>query len=61
MAGVYDKRKVLDLSWGIAGPMTAMLLGDNGAIVTKLQPPGAHTHDGELSVCLKRLPFQTRL
>lgn len=40
MAGVLDKLKVLDLSWGIAGPMTAMLLADNGAQVTKIEPPG---------------------
>ncbi|HKY89911.1 MAG TPA: CoA transferase [Nevskiaceae bacterium] len=48
MAGVYDKLKVLDLSWGIAGPMTAMLLGDNGADVTKIEPPGGDPHRGQL-------------
>jgi crotonobetainyl-CoA:carnitine CoA-transferase CaiB-like acyl-CoA transferase len=31
---------VLDLSWGIAGPMTGMLLADSGAEVTKIEPPG---------------------
>jgi crotonobetainyl-CoA:carnitine CoA-transferase CaiB-like acyl-CoA transferase len=40
MAGVLEKLKVLDLTSGIAGPMTAMLLGDNGADVTKIEPPG---------------------
>ena len=40
MAGVLDGLDVLDLSWGISGPMTAMLLGDNGARVTKIEPPG---------------------
>lgn len=40
MAGVLDKLKVLDLTSGIAGPMTAMLLGDNGAEVIKIEPPG---------------------
>lgn len=40
MAGVLDKLKVLDLTSGIAGPMTTMLLGDNGADVTKIEPPG---------------------
>ena len=33
MAGVLDGVKVLDLSWGIAGPMTGMLLADLGAEV----------------------------
>ncbi|HYX12436.1 MAG TPA: CoA transferase, partial [Candidatus Acidoferrum sp.] len=40
MPGVFDGLRVLDLSWGIAGPMTTMLLADNGALVTKVEPPG---------------------
>ena len=39
MTGVLDGIKVLDLSWGIAGPMTAMLLGDHGADVTRIERP----------------------
>jgi crotonobetainyl-CoA:carnitine CoA-transferase CaiB-like acyl-CoA transferase len=39
-AGVLDGVRVLDLSWGIAGPMTGMLLADHGASVTKIEPPG---------------------
>ena len=35
MAGVFDGLRVLDLSWGTAGPMTTMLLADNGAEVTR--------------------------
>ena len=27
MSGVLEGLKVLDLSWGVAGPMTGMLLG----------------------------------
>ena len=40
MAGVFDGLRVLDLSWGTAGPMTTMLLADNGAEVTRIEPPG---------------------
>src|SRR5579863_7862444 len=40
MSGVLDGVSVLDLSWGIAGPMTTMLLADHGARVTKIEPPG---------------------
>lgn len=39
MAGVFDGLSVLDLSWGVAGPMTTMLLADNGAAVTRIEPP----------------------
>ena len=40
MAPVLHDLTVLDLSRGIAGPMTAMLLADNGARVIKVEPPG---------------------
>ena len=40
MAGVFDGLEVLDLSWGSAGPMTTMLLADNGARVTRIESPG---------------------
>jgi crotonobetainyl-CoA:carnitine CoA-transferase CaiB-like acyl-CoA transferase len=39
MAGVFAGLRVLDLSWGIAGPMTTMMLVDNGAQVTRIEPP----------------------
>jgi crotonobetainyl-CoA:carnitine CoA-transferase CaiB-like acyl-CoA transferase len=39
MTGVLDGLRVLDLSWGIAGPVTAMLLGDHGAAVTRIEHP----------------------
>jgi crotonobetainyl-CoA:carnitine CoA-transferase CaiB-like acyl-CoA transferase len=37
--GVLSGLKVLDLSWGISGPMTTMLLADEGAQVTKIDRP----------------------
>jgi len=48
MAGVLDGLRVLDLSWGIAGPMTAMLLADHGAQVTKIEPPGGDPFRSQL-------------
>ncbi|MDR3419399.1 MAG: CoA transferase [Nevskia sp.] len=48
MAAVLEGLRVLDLSWGIAGPMTAMLLGDQGAIVTKIEPPGGDPFRNQL-------------
>jgi crotonobetainyl-CoA:carnitine CoA-transferase CaiB-like acyl-CoA transferase len=39
MAGAFEGLKVLDLSWGSAGPMTTMFLADNGAQVTRIEPP----------------------
>lgn len=37
--GVHDGLRVLDLSWGISGPMTTMLLADQGAEVTRVERP----------------------
>ena len=40
MPGVFDGVRVLDLSTGTAGPMTAMMLADMGAAVTRVDRPG---------------------
>ncbi|MFK7896831.1 MAG: CaiB/BaiF CoA transferase family protein [Myxococcota bacterium] len=42
MAGVLSGLKILDLSTGIAGPMTTMLLVDHGADVTRIEAPGTN-------------------
>lgn len=39
MSGVFTGLKVLDLSWGIAGPIATMLLADHGAQVTRIERP----------------------
>src|ERR1700736_2540766 len=48
MAGVFSDIRVLDLTWGIAGPMATMLLADNGAQVTKIEPPGGDPFRSQL-------------
>jgi crotonobetainyl-CoA:carnitine CoA-transferase CaiB-like acyl-CoA transferase len=47
MAGVFDGLSVLDLSWGTAGPMTTMFLVDNGARVTRIEPPDGDPFRGQ--------------
>lgn len=36
---VHRHLRVIDLSWGVAGPMVAMMLGDHGATVTRIERP----------------------
>jgi len=48
MTGVLSGLKVLDLSWGISGPMTGMLLADHGADVTRIERPKGDPFSGML-------------
>src|SRR6476469_3813214 len=48
LPSALDDLRVLDISQGIAGPLCARLLGDYGADVIKIEPPG-----GE---CGRRMP-----
>jgi crotonobetainyl-CoA:carnitine CoA-transferase CaiB-like acyl-CoA transferase len=40
MPGALDGVRILDLSWGIAGPLGVLLLAEQGADVVKVEPPG---------------------
>ncbi len=49
MAQALDGIRILDLSWGIAGPMGVLLLAEHGADVIKVEPPGGdpfRSYDG---------------
>jgi len=39
MPGVFDDVVVLEMTWGIAGPMAGMVLADHGARVTRIEAP----------------------
>jgi crotonobetainyl-CoA:carnitine CoA-transferase CaiB-like acyl-CoA transferase len=40
MRGALDGVRILDLSWGIAGPLGVLLLAEQGADTIKVEPPG---------------------
>jgi crotonobetainyl-CoA:carnitine CoA-transferase CaiB-like acyl-CoA transferase len=48
MTGVLSGVRVLDLSWGVAGPAAAMLLCAHGADVTRIERPGEDPFAGWL-------------
>ncbi|MGI8663446.1 MAG: CoA transferase [Acidimicrobiales bacterium] len=39
MKGILDQVRVIDLSWGLAGPVATLLLAEAGADVVKVEPP----------------------
>ena len=45
MSGVLQGLKVIDLSWGMAGPMAGMLLSDHGAEIVRIERPGGEPFD----------------
>src|SRR5436305_13560421 len=49
MAGALDGIRILDLSWGIAGPLGVLLLAEQGADVIKVEPPGGDPFRGQPS------------
>ena len=46
--GALSGLKILDLTWGIAGPMATMLLSQQGAQITKIEPPGGDPFRSQL-------------
>jgi crotonobetainyl-CoA:carnitine CoA-transferase CaiB-like acyl-CoA transferase len=54
MAGALDGVRVIDFGQYIAGPMTGMLLADQGADVVKVDPPGGPRWDSPANATYNR-------
>jgi len=54
MAGALDGIRVIDFGQYIAGPMTAMLLADQGADVVRVDPPGGPRWDSPANATFNR-------
>ena len=40
MTGALHGIKILDPTWGVAGPLGVLMLAEQGAAVVKIEPPG---------------------
>lgn len=54
MPGALDGIRVIDFGQYVAGPMVGMLLGDQGADVVRIDPPGGPLYDGPANVAWNR-------
>ena len=61
MAGALDGIRVIDFGQWLAGPLTALLLADQGAEVIHVDPPGGPAWKTVANATLQRGKQRTRL